>query len=312
MRDFLSNILVLPALVTVFFFVLSMLRPERTLNRKLLKTTNRRKLAGRYALIMLALLIGGSLISPSVDKSSSTTEQSSNDAVQAQTSTDTTKMAEAQPDKKYTYYSVVKVVDGDTIDINMNGTTERLRLIGMDTPETLDPRKPVQCFGREASNKAKQILAGVKVRVEADPTQSNRDKYDRLLRYVYLEDGTNYNKYMIQQGYAHEYTYEIPYKYHSEFKAPEKEARQNDRGLWAADTCSGDTTQPADNSSTPTTTTTTDTSNQGSDCNPNYTPCVPNVSYDLNCSDISFSVRVIGTDVYRFDRDGDGYGCEAN
>src|SRR3712207_834205 len=92
-------------------------------------------------------------------------------------------------------YEVVKVVDGDTLDVkNKEGITERLRLIGINTPETVDPRKPVECFGKEASNRAKTLLHGGTVTLEFDPTQDTRDKYGRLLAYVILPDGTNYNK----------------------------------------------------------------------------------------------------------------------
>lgn len=141
-------------------------------------------------------------------------------------------------------YEVVKVVDGDTLTLNMGGKTETLRLIGMDTPETVDPRKPVQCFAKEASAKAKEMLMEKKVKIEADPSQGERDKYDRLLRYIFFEDGTSYNKLMIEEGYAHEYTYNTPYKYQSEFKAAEKSARENKRGFWG-DVCDGDTEQSA-------------------------------------------------------------------
>ncbi|OGH51774.1 MAG: hypothetical protein A3G13_01840 [Candidatus Levybacteria bacterium RIFCSPLOWO2_12_FULL_37_7] len=137
-----------------------------------------------------------------------------------------------------TLYQVVHVVDGDTIQVDINGSKETIRLIGVDTPEVVDPRKPVQCFGREASNKTKEILIGKKVRLESDPTQSNRDKYQRLLRYVFLEDGTLFNKLLIEQGYAHEYTYQSnSYRYQLEFKTAEKDARENKRGLWAEDIC---------------------------------------------------------------------------
>ena len=146
---------------------------------------------------------------------------------------------------QYIYYSVINVVDGDTIKINMNGTTETLRLIGIDTPETVDPRKPVQCFGKEASNKAKELLSGQKIRIEKDLIQGERDKYDRLLAYIYREDGLFYNKYIIEQGYAHEYTYNLPYKYQAEFKVAEKYARENQLGLWSPTTCSGDTAKAA-------------------------------------------------------------------
>lgn len=145
-----------------------------------------------------------------------------------------------------TLYPVTQVVDGDTIKVLLNGQTETIRLIGLDTPETVDPRKTVQCFGKEASDKAKELLVGKQVVLEADSTQGERDKYDRLLRYVYLEDGTLFNKLMISEGYAHEYTYNSnPYKYQLDFKAAEQEARENKRGLWSATTCAGDTTQAA-------------------------------------------------------------------
>lgn len=137
------------------------------------------------------------------------------------------------------FYLVVRVVDGDTIQVDINGTKETVRLIGVDTPEVVDPRKPVQCFGRQASEFTKQNLTGKKVRLESDPTQSDRDKYHRLLRYVYLEDGTLFNKLLIEQGFAHEYTYQSnPYKFQLEFKNAEKEARENKKGLWADNACS--------------------------------------------------------------------------
>ncbi len=133
---------------------------------------------------------------------------------------------------------VVKVVDGDTIDVIENNTKERVRLIGINTPETVDPRRPVQCFGKEASNKAKEVLTGAQVRLESDSTQSNRDKYGRLLRYIFLEDGTNFNLMMVHEGFAHEYTYEIPYIYQKEFKEAEAYARTNKLGLWGS-LCNG-------------------------------------------------------------------------
>lgn len=148
-----------------------------------------------------------------------------------------------------TLYQVLEVVDGDTIKVNLNGATTTIRLIGMDTPETLDPRKVVQCFGKEASARAKELLSGKMVRLENNSTTEELDKYSRPLKYVYLEDGTFYNDKMIRDGYAHEYTYNKPYKYQTQFKEAQKEASINLRGLWAADTCNGDTTQEADQSS---------------------------------------------------------------
>ena len=148
-------------------------------------------------------------------------------------------------------YPVAKVIDGDTISIIKDGKTVTLRLIGLDTPETVDPRKPVQCFGKAASDKAKELLAGKTVRLEFDSSQGLLDKYGRTLAYVFLPPQPNvpaeilFNEYMIAEGYAHEYTYNLPYKYQREFKAAEARAREEKKGLWADDTCAGDTKQPA-------------------------------------------------------------------
>ena len=104
------------------------------------------------------------------------------------------------PTSQYTYYAVTKVVDGDTITINLAGTAETIQLIGINTPETVDPRKPVECFGKQASDEAKTLLAGKRVRIEKDPTQGDRDKYGRLLAYVWRDDGLFFNEFMIQAG----------------------------------------------------------------------------------------------------------------
>jgi micrococcal nuclease len=135
---------------------------------------------------------------------------------------------------------VVYVTDGDTIKVMRDGAKETVRLIGVDTPETKDPRKPVQCFGREASKKTTDLLLGKHVRLEYDPVAGDKDKYGRLLRYVFLDDGTNISRQLIFDGYAHEYTYGAQlYKYRDDFMAAEKDARENKRGLWADDACSG-------------------------------------------------------------------------
>ena len=118
-----------------------------------------------------------------------------------------------------TTYPVTKIVDGDTIKALVNEQVETVRLIGIDTPEVHRRTKPVECFRIEASNHAKTLLSGKQVRLEADPSQADRDRYRRLLRYVFLPDGTHINRKMIEDGFAHEYTYNLPYKYQAEFKA---------------------------------------------------------------------------------------------
>ena len=121
---------------------------------------------------------------------------------------------------------VVRVVDGDTLLLDRN---ERVRLIGVDTPETVDPRRPVERFGKEASDFTKRMAEGKKVRLEYD--QDRRDRFGRTLAYVYLEDGTFLNAEIVKQGYGHAYT-QFPFKYLKEFRGYEREAREAQRGLW--------------------------------------------------------------------------------
>ena len=192
-------------------------------------------------------------------------------------------------------YRVINVIDGDTIDVEINGKKERVRLIGINTPETVDPRKKVECFGVEASNKAKSILYGQSVYLEFDPSQGERDKYNRLLRYVFLPDGTNFNLSMIKEGYAYEYTYNLPYKYQKEFKEAERYARENKIGLWADDACLSNTSNTSQNNIN---------SNTGSFvCN-----CAKSCSQMSSCEEAYFQLNNCGCS--NKDSDGDGIPCE--
>ena len=110
-------------------------------------------------------------------------------------------------------------------------------MIGLDTPEVVDPRKPVQCFGREASAQAKTILGGQQVYLETDPSQDTIDKYGRTLAYVWTASGRLFNLDMIADGYAFEYTYDLPYRHQADFKTAEGDARTQSRGLWSPEAC---------------------------------------------------------------------------
>ncbi len=136
-----------------------------------------------------------------------------------------------------TFYKVVRVIDGDTFVINIDGEEDTIRLIGIDSPEVETPYTKYECFGREASEFAKTLLKGKLVRIETDSTQSTRDSYNRILAYVYFEDGTLVNKYLIEEGYAHEYTFRAPYEKQVEFNQAESDAKTNKRGLWADNVC---------------------------------------------------------------------------
>ena len=128
-------------------------------------------------------------------------------------------------------YTVERFVDGDTIAVNMGDTTESIRMIGIDTPETHKPNTPVQCYGPAAAAYTKNLIGTGKIRLEADAKSQNRDRYNRLLRYVYLTDGRLVEKELIKNGYGFAYT-QFPFSKSDEFVAAETEAKHADRGLW--------------------------------------------------------------------------------
>jgi len=132
---------------------------------------------------------------------------------------------------------IVRVVDGDTIRVRIEEKEYTVRLIGMDAPETVDPRKPVQCFGKEASAVLAELTGGKEVWLATDDTQDEKDRYGRLLRYVYLDDDTNVAEYMIRNGFAFEYTYREPYRYQKLFRQAQGSAEYEGVGLWAPDAC---------------------------------------------------------------------------
>lgn len=125
---------------------------------------------------------------------------------------------------------VKKVIDGDTIELEND---EKVRYIGIDTPETVDPRRPVGCFGKEASEENRKLVEGKTVYLVKDVSET--DKFGRLLRYVYLsqENGALFiNDYLVRQGFAKTSTYPPDIKFTTEFLDAEREAGANNRGLW--------------------------------------------------------------------------------
>ena len=146
-------------------------------------------------------------------------------------------------------FTVLSVADGDTITVDVAGARERVRLIGIDAPEVSGAP---ECFGSEAAQYAKNSLSGTSVGLVLDPTQDDRDRYGRLLRYVILPDGTDFDAQLITLGYAHEYTYDKPYQRQSAYRAAQSAATSADRGLWSPETCSG-ATRSAISSGTPST-----------------------------------------------------------
>ncbi len=202
---------------------------------------------------------------------------------------------------------VESVVDGDTIVVTGG---ERVRLIGVDTPETKDPRKPVQCFGVEASAFTASLLSpGTGVRLVYDVERL--DRFSRTLAYVYREDdGLFVNAVLLAEGYAQVATFPPNVAHVEEFTAQARTAREEGRGLWSA--CGGD--EPA--SPAPATTSPVPVGGGGGSragCDPSYPDvCLPPAPPDLDCDDITERrFRVLPPDPHRFDgSDDDGLGCE--
>ena len=135
-------------------------------------------------------------------------------------------------------YAVTKVVDGDTIKVTIDDRIETVRLVGINTPETVDPRRSVECMGKEASAFAQQLVLGAVVRLEKDPTQGDRDRYGRLLRFVFLSDGTDVGKALLLAGFAHESLYSSkPHRYRTEYLSAQATAQVGQKGLWNPSAC---------------------------------------------------------------------------
>lgn len=203
---------------------------------------------------------------------------------------------------------VNRVVDGDTIEVEVDGVLAKVRYIGVDTPETKDPNSPVEPFGPEASAANAALVDGRVVLLEKDVSET--DRFGRLLRDVWIKDGDEWllvNLLLVRQGYAAVSTFPPDVKYVDELFVAEREARDAGRGLWGAEPAPTPTPKPTPEP------TAKPTKKPPADCHPSYDPCLPIVD-DLNCPDVramgKAPVDVIGPDEYRLDNDHDGTGCE--
>lgn len=136
--------------------------------------------------------------------------------------------------------TVLRTVDGDTFVARLDGEDGewKIRMLGIDTPETVDPRRSVACFGKEASKKLAELLTGTRVRLESDPQADERDKYGRLLKNVILEDGTDVNAFMVREGFAHAYlSFPLNPARKRELKGLEALAKAASAGLWSNGAC---------------------------------------------------------------------------
>ncbi len=195
--------------------------------------------------------------------------------------------------------TVTHVVDGDTLDVRLtSGKTERIRLIGIDTPER------GVCFTSQATARARQLAMSKPVVLRGDATQDTRDRYGRLLAYVWIPGGRDLGYQLIAGGHARVYVYRDAFERLSAYRNAEASAKGASAGQWKA--CA--TVKP-----TPAPVPVATPVSAPSSCHASYSPCLPIVG-DLDCADIRAMgvapVRVLGSDPYRLDGDDDGLGCE--
>lgn len=205
--------------------------------------------------------------------------------------------------------TVARVVDGDTVQVRVRGFDTVVRLIGIDTPETRHPSRPVECWGPQATARARALMPeGVSVRLAGDPSQDLRDRYGRLLAHVYTGDRTgaaSVNRALVAAGAARVYVYRgVPFRHVEAFRRAERAARAAGRGLWGPP-CRGVTRAPEPARTAPV------TPAPSGRCDPNYSgACVPPYPPDVDCADIGRPVTVVGSDPHNLDSDGNGRGCE--
>lgn len=205
------------------------------------------------------------------------------------------------PVKKESTFIVERVVDGDTLVLKGAVGQITVRLLGINSPESVDPRKVVECFGKESAEHLSQLVLGKTVLMHTDSTQGLRDKYDRILGYIFLSDQQLINKRMIEEGYAYEYTYQTPYEYQNAFKEAQIYAEKNKLGLWADGACVATTSPSTISEQRP--------PSANYQCNSNIYSCSDfrtrseaQAAYDA-CGGVQ-------NDVHKLDADSDGFACE--
>ncbi|MFN2490542.1 MAG: thermonuclease family protein [Actinomycetota bacterium] len=214
--------------------------------------------------------------------------------------------AESGAVQRARYFVLVsRVVDGDTIEVQLDDETTDVRLIGIDTPETVHPSEPVECYGPAASDFTSAALQGDAVRLGFDVER--QDQYGRTLAYVW-DEGELFNQVLVAKGFATVTTYPPNVRYVERFLAAQRDARQHDRGLWGScSTAEGPDSDTASGGG----------GSAGEGCTDGYSPCLPPAS-DYDCAGGTADgpeyadgpIQVSGSDPYDLDSDDDGVACE--
>jgi micrococcal nuclease len=253
------TVLVIPVLLFIG------LAKPKLFQKSLGKNATRGRIAGLLVVVFIGLALVGSAVEPESvklarqQKEQAQQQQTAQKAAELQQQQSEQVNTEAAPEAKveqasqeitqptesqerYYWHRITKVVDGDTVKAMVDGKEESIRIIGINAPESTTK---TECFGKNASDKAKDILKDGWIQLERDDSQTNRDKYSRLLRFVWAGDGsTDFGLSMINEGYAYEYTYNVPYAKQQAYKEAQKNADTNNKGLWASDNCDGQKQKP--------------------------------------------------------------------
>jgi micrococcal nuclease len=303
------------ALISLILFPIGPLIIGSFIIYKIIKSSllkkNKLILAGLIIIVSFALT--GKIVNalPTPPATSNTEVKSEKTEVSPEPTLEPTKAP--SPNPNIMYVKVTNVVDGDTFKIESG---ETVRMIGIDTPETVHPSKPVQCYGKEASLKTQELIEGKEIKLEKDV--SEKDKYGRLLRYVYLGD-IFLNEYLVREGYAMSSSYPPDIKYQDKFVGAQKKAQEENKGLWSPSACPTTTPKPTVTpkpatpkpvtttyyTPVPTTQTSGGTSGGSSVCN-----CSKTCSQMSSCAEAQYQLNVCGCSAR--DADDDGIACDSD
>jgi len=303
--------------ISLFLLIIGLLSPKKVIRWG--NNPTRKKVLIYFGIAtILFFILTGVFADTSKNSLDNNTNVNNNTNLNNQISTNTDQLATSTDDnlkQDEQLFLVKRVIDGDTIELD-NG--QKVRYIGIDTPETVHPSIPVQCFGQEASNKNKELVEGKMIRMEKDVSET--DRYGRLLRYIYV-DNLFVNDYLVRNGYAYADTVPPDVKYSDQFVKAQQEARENNRGLWLG--C------PSQNAILNNTNTSNNQSanqnnnnNQQNNSTPGPTSNTSNYicSYNAyNCTDFTTHAEAqavyeycggVNNDIHQLDRDKDGQACE--
>ena len=300
------------------------------------RPTGRRLTRGRTVIAGVAVIFGlaaiGSIDQPDAGSAAAAiaTPSPTSEVTAAPTAASTSDLV-PMPESTFgpmsptTEATVVRVIDGDTIVVAYGGEEYKVRYIGMDAPETKDPNSPIEWMGPQATEANAALVAGQTVFLEKDVSEV--DRFDRLLRYVWLADGSAWtlvNLELVRQGVAIVKSYPPDVRYDGLYRAADTQAQGAALGLYAATPAPTaeptakptpkPTAKPTPKPTPKRTPKPTAKPKRASKCHPSYDPCLPIVG-DLNCPDVramgKAPVQVIGPDDYGLDRDDDGWGCDS-